>query len=162
MDDSQRIAAWAPGWEADSSTVRYLLGVPGQPDQQSIATHPLRSRRLKGLEPVEETGPAGIVRSPNGTLDARVAKRAERQVVQLRSADGEWRDASPGTFTGLHSLVWAPPEIQPDGAERASESRYLLLVSEQSLFVLDVTNGQIGGLAVACPTCTVERAVWLP
>ena len=162
VPDAQRIAAWAPDWEADSSTVRYVLGVPGQPDQQNIARHPLRSRRLKGLEPVDEAGVAGIVRSPNGTLSARVAERDGRQVVQLRSADGEWVDASPGTLEGLHSLVWAPAEIQPDGAEGASESRYLLLVSEQSLFVLDVTNGQIGGLAVACPTCTVERAVWLP
>ena len=66
---AQQIAAWAPEWEADSSTVRYLLGVPGQPDQQNIASHPLRSRRLKGLEPVEEAGAAGIVASPDGKLD---------------------------------------------------------------------------------------------
>ena len=159
---AEQIAAWAPGWEADSSTVRYVLGVPGQPDQQSIARHPLRSRRLKGLEPVEEAGAAGIVASPDGKLDARVAERDGRQVVQTRKGDGEWVDASPGTFDGLHSLVWAPLGIQPDGAESAPESRYLLLVSKQALFVLDVTTGQIGGLAIACPTCTVEQAVWLP
>lgn len=157
-----QIGAWAPGWQADSSTVRYVLGVPGQPDQQSIASHPLRSRRLKGLEPVEEAGVTGIGASPDGKLDARVAERDGRQVVQTRMADGEWVDASPGTFDGLHSLVWAPLELQPDDAENASKSRYLLLVSEQTLYVLDVTNGQIGGLAVACPTCTVNRAVWLP
>jgi len=162
VDDTQRIAAWAPGWEADSSTVRYLLGVPGQPDQQSIARHPLRSRRLKGLEAVEEAGAVGIVASPDGKLDARVAERDGRQVVQTRTADSEWIDASPGTFERLHSLVWAPFEIQPNGADNAPQSRYLLLVSEQALYILDVTSGQIGGLAVACPTCTVERAVWLP
>ena len=162
VPDVQRIAAWAPDWNADSSTVRYLLGVPGQPDQQNIASHPLRSRRLKGLEPVEEAGAAGIVASPDGKLAARVTERDGRQVVQTRNGDGAWVDASPGTFEGLHSLVWAPIEIQPDGADAATQSRYLLLVSEQTLYVLDVTNGQIGGLAVACPTCSVERAVWLP
>ena len=162
VPSAEQIAAWAPEWEADSSTVRYLLGVPGQPDQQNIASHPLRSRRLKGLEPVEEAGAAGIVASPDGKLAARVTERDGRQVVQTRKGDGDWVDASPGTFEGLHSLVWAPLEIQPDGADIAAQSRYLLLVSEQTLYVLDVTNGQIGGLAVACPTCSVERAVWLP
>lgn len=162
VPSAEQIAAWAPEWEADSSTVRYLLGVPGQPDQQSIATHPLRSRRLNGLEPVEEAGPAGIVRSPNGTLDARVAERAERQVVQLRTADGEWRDASPGTFEGLRSLVWAPSGLVAAGVDKTAEGGYLLLVGKQALYVLDVSSGQIGGLAVACPACTVERAVWLP
>ncbi len=126
---AEQIAAWAPGWEADSSTVSYVLGVPDQPDQQSIARHPLRSRRLKGLKAVEEAGAAGIVASPDGKLDVRVAERDGRQVVQTRKGDGEWVDASPGTFEGLHSLVWAPLGIQLDGADSAPQSRYLLLVS---------------------------------
>ncbi len=91
VPSAEQIAAWAPEWEADSSTVRYLLGVPGQPDQQSIASHPLRSRRLKGLEPVEEAGAAGIVASPDGKL-AATGDRTRRPPGRTDpvKGDGAW------------------------------------------------------------------------
>jgi hypothetical protein len=107
----------------------------------------------------------GTVAAGSGSLDgleARVAERDGRQVVQVRPADAEWRDASPGTFENLQSLAWAPASVDSAGSSDAVQSRHLLLQARQALYVLDVVSGQIGGLAVACPTCTIERAVWLP
>jgi hypothetical protein len=157
----QQIAAWAPRWEPDSATVRYVLGIPSQPDQQNIARHPLSSRRLKGLEAVQDAGVAGIVRSPDGALEARVAEREGRHMVQVRAVDGEWRDASPGTFDGVHALIWAPAEL-PAQTPDAAAGPVLMVVSQQALFLIDVDTGQIGGLAAACPSCTISRATWLP
>lgn len=157
----QQIAAWAPRWEADSATVRYILGMVGQLDQQNIARHPLSSRRLKGLEAVPEAGAAGIVPSPDGTIEARVAERDGRQVVQVRRVGGEWSDASPGTFDRVRTLVWAPSELQPDDPN-ATSGRYLLVVSHNALYTMNIDTGQIGGLAVACPSCTIGQATWLP
>lgn len=158
----EQVAAWAPEWEADSSSVRYILGVPGVPETQTLMRHTLRSRRPTVVGAAPEPGTVAASSGSADLLEARIAARDGRQVVQVRTADTEWRDASPGTFESLQSLAWAPASVDAVGSGAAAQTRHLLLQSRQALYILDVISGQIGGLAVACPTCTIERAVWLP
>lgn len=158
----QQTGAWAPAWEADSATVRYVMGLPDAPETQTLMRHALRSRRPTILGAAADAGSAGIVAGPGDPIEARVVEREGRQVVQTRSDGDAWLDASPGTFDGLRALVWSPVDLPPEGSEDAATGRHLLLVGRQTLYVLDIATGQIAGLAVACPTCTIERAAWLP
>lgn len=158
----QQIGAWSPSWEPDSAAVRYVLGVPGAPDTQSMMRHALRSRRPTILGSVPEAGISGLSSSPSGQVDARVVERNGREIVQVRPAGGDWSDSSPGTLSGIHDLVWAPSVLQSAPSGDFAQARYLLLVASQALYVLDVTSGSIGGVAVACSECTIHRAVWLP
>ncbi len=155
---ASQVAAWAPQWEPDGETVRYVRGLPGQIEQQNVVRHALRSRSPSVLWPAADEGALGLAREPGGQRLARVIVRDGREVVQVRSADGDWQDASPGSFAALRALVWAP-----DGsADQDDAPRLLLLADRQSLLLIDPSTGSISGLAVACPDCEVTNAVWLP
>lgn len=155
--DSQ-VAAWAPQWEPDGETVRYVRGLPGQIEQQNVVRHALRSRSPSVLWPAADEGVLGLAPEPGGGRAARVLLRGGRDVVQVRSADGDWQDASPGSFAALKALAWAPD----GGAGPNGAARLLMLADRQSLLLIDPATGSISGLAVACPDCEVTNAVWLP
>jgi hypothetical protein len=155
VDPSRQIGGWAPQWEADSETVRYVRGLPGQIEEQNVVRHPLRSRSPTVLWPATDEGKLGVVAEPAGQRLARVALRDGRDVVQVSLVPGAWQDATPGAFADLVALVWAPP-----GGGDAT--RPLLLVDRQTLLIIDPATGNISGLAVACPDCVVTQAVWLP
>ncbi len=153
VDPSQQIAGWAPQWEPDGETVRYVRGVPGQVEEQNIVRQPLRSRSPTILWPAADEGKLGMVAEPGGSRLARVAVRDGRDVVQVSLVANAWQDATPGTFADLTTLVWAPGGDAP---------RHLLLADRQTLLIIDPATGSISGLAVACPDCIVTQAVWLP
>jgi dipeptidyl aminopeptidase/acylaminoacyl peptidase len=155
VDASQRIGGWAPQWEADSETVRYVRGVPGQVGEQNVVRHPLRSRTSTVLWPAADEGKLGVVAEPGGPRLARVILRDGRDVVQVSPVANAWQDATPGAFVELTVLAWAPA-----GGEDAP--RLLLLADRQTLWLLDPATGSLSGLAVACPDCVVTQAVWLP
>ncbi len=157
LDASQRIGGWAPQWEADSETVRYVRGIPERIEEQNMVRHPLRSRSPTTLRPVADEGKLGVVVEPDGQRQARVILRDARDVVQVRQADGDWQDATPGTFADITALAWAPA-----GDADADAPRLLLLADRQTLWLLDPVTGNLSGLAVACPDCVVKQAVWLP
>jgi hypothetical protein len=157
LDASQRIGGWAPQWEADSETVRYVRGIPGRIEEQNMVRHPLRSRTSTALWPVADEGKLGVVADPNGQGLARVTLRDGRDVVQISPAPRAWQDATPGTFADLTVLTWAPAG-DPDG----DAPRLLLLADRQTLWLLDPATGNLSGLAVACPDCVVTHAEWLP
>jgi hypothetical protein len=156
VDASQRIGGWAPQWEADSETVRYVRGIPGQIEEQNVVRHTLRSRSPTVEWPVADEGELGVVSKPGGQGLARVIQRDGRDVVQISPAPRAWQDATPGAFTDITALSWAPAADIADGATR------LLLADRQTLWLLDPATGNLSGLAVACPDCVVTQAVWLP
>ncbi len=156
VDPSQRIGGWAPRWEADSETVRYVRGIPGRIEEQNIVRHPLRSRSPTVLWPAADEGALGAVADPAGPMEARVVWRDGRDVVQI-GRNGAWQDATAGTFADLAALAWAPA-----GDPESAAPRLLLLADRQTLWLLDPATGNLSGLAVACPDCVVTQAVWLP
>jgi hypothetical protein len=155
VDASQRIGGWAPQWEADSETVRYVRGIPGQVEAQNLVRQPLRSRSPTVLWSVADEGKLGVAADPNGPGLARVILRDGRDVVQVSLVANAWQDATPGAFVDLTVLAWAPA-----GDEDAP--RLLLLADRQTLWLLNPATGSLSGLAVACPDCVVTQAVWLP
>ncbi len=157
LDASQRIGGWAPQWEADSETVRYVRGIPGRIEEQNVVRQALRSRSPTTLWPVADEGKLGMVADLNGPGLARVILRDGRDVVQISPAPRAWQDASPGTFAGITALAWAP-----SGDAEADAPRLLLLADRQTLWLLDPTSGNLSGLAVACPDCRVTQVAWLP
>ena len=157
VDPASQIGGWAPQWEPDGESVRYVRGIPGLVEQQNVVRQPLRSRSFTALWPVADEGKLGVAAAPDGQRLARVIVRDGRDVVQVRPADGDWLDATPGTFADLIELAWAPAGA-PDSAAPAG----LLLADHQTLWLLDPTTGSLSGLAVACPDCVVTQAVWLP
>lgn len=157
VDAAQRIGGWAPQWEADSETVRYVRGIPGRIEEQNVVRHPLRSRLPTTLWPVADEGKLGVAADPNGPGYARVIQRDGRDVVQISTAPPAWQDATPGTFAGITALAWAPAGNADDAAPRL-----LLLADRQTLWLLDPATGSLSGLAVACPDCVVTQAQWLP
>ncbi|HSN76647.1 MAG TPA: hypothetical protein VL334_16365 [Anaerolineae bacterium] len=157
LDPSQWIGGWAPQWEADSETLRYVRGIPGRIEEQNIVRHPLRSRSPTVLWPVADEGKLGMVADPNGQGLARVTLRDGRDMVQVSLVPNAWQDAMPGTFADVAALAWAPV-----GEADVDTSRLLLLADRQTLWLLDPTSGNLSGLAVACPDCLVTQAVWLP
>jgi hypothetical protein len=155
VDPARQIGGWALQWEADSETVRYVRGVPGQIEEQNVVRHPLRSRTPTVLWPAADEGKLGVVAEPGGPRLARVVLRDGRDVVQVSSVANAWQDATPGAFVDLTVLAWAP-------AGGADAPRLLLLADRQTLWLLDPATGSLSGLAVACPDCVVTQAVWLP
>lgn len=153
VDPSRQIGGWAPQWESNSETVRYVRGVPGQVDEQNVVRHPLRSRSPTILWPAAEEGKLGVAADPAGAAQARVILRDGRDVLQVSLAGGAWQDATPGTFADLTELSWAPA---------SAAARLLLLADRQTLWVIDPATGNLSGLAVACPDCVVTQALWLP
>ena len=152
---ADRIAAWSPQWQS-ADVVRYVRGVPDAPDTYALMSHPVRSLKATQLWLVDDEGLLGIVRSPDGTLDARVVPMDDRMVVQISPvASREWTDL-PGAYDRLDALAWAPLA----GDEEAS--RYLLLLQDQAMLAVDVESGAIQGLALACPQCRIAEAAWLP
>jgi dipeptidyl aminopeptidase/acylaminoacyl peptidase len=156
VDAAQQIGGWAPQWEADSETLRYVRGIPGQIEEQSVMRHTLRSRSPTVVWPVADEGTLGVVPEPGGPGLARVILRDGRDVVQISPAPRAWQDATPGAFTDIMALSWAPAADSADGATR------LLLADRQTLWLLDPATGYLSGLAVACLDCIVTQAVWLP
>jgi hypothetical protein len=154
VDPARQIGGWAPQWEADSETVRYVRGVPGQIEEQNVVRHPLRSRTPSVLWPATDEGKMGLVAEPGGPRLARVVLRDGRDVVQVSPVANAWQDATPGAFSDITALAWAP------AGEDAP--RLLLLADRQTLWLLDPATGNLSGLAVACPDCEVTNAVWLP
>ena len=157
IDPAYQIAAWSPQWEPDGDTLRYLRGLPAQPDSYTWTLQPLSGERYITLlsDPVLDavlTYPAHPV---TGTR-LRTLPRDDRDALQ-QSPDGSlWLDASPGTFAALRSAVW-----QPDTDAAAAAPR-LLLADRQSLLLLDLATGKLNGLAVVCAACEITDAVWLP
>ncbi len=154
VDPARQIGGWAPQWEADSETVRYVRGVPGQIEEQNVVRHPLRSRTPSVLWPATDEGKMGLVAEPGGPRLARVVLRDGRDVVQVSPVANAWQDATPGAFSDITALAWAP------AGEDAP--RLLLLADRQTLWLLDPATGNLSGLVVACPDCVVTQAVWLP
>ncbi len=107
-------------------------------------------------EPDGETA-LGLASEPGGQRLARVVLRDGRDVVQVRTADGDWQDASAGSFAAIRALVWSPA-----GAGEDDAARTLLIADRQTLLIIDPATGAISGLAVACPDCMVTNAIWLP
>lgn len=157
VDPARQIGAWAPRWEPDSATVRYVRGVPGQIEQQNVVRQALRSRSNTVLWPAADEGKLGVVPEPDGQRLARVLLRDGRDMVQVSLGAGAWQDATPGAFADLTTLVWGP-----SGDEDSDTARDLLLADRQTLLIVDLATGNISGLAVACPDCVVTQAVWLP
>ncbi len=157
VDAAQRIGGWAPQWEADSETVRYVRGIPGRVEEQNVVRQPLRSRTSTVLWPAADEGKLGVAADPAGPGLARVTLRDGRDVVQISPATQAWQDATPGTFTDLVALTWSPAGDADNAAPRL-----LLLADRQTLWLLDPATSNLSGLAVACPDCVVTHAVWLP
>jgi hypothetical protein len=155
VDPAQQIGGWAPQWEADSETVRYVRGVLGQIEEQNIVRHPLRSRAFTVLWPAADEGKLGVVAEPAGPRLARVVLRDGRDMVQVSPVANAWQDATPGAFVDVTVLAWAL-------AGDKDAPRLLLLADRQTLWLLDPATGSLSGLAVACPDCVVTQAVWLP
>ena len=155
VDASQRIGGWAPQWEADSETVRYVRGIPGKVEEQNVVRQPLRSRSPTVLWPAADEGKPGVIADPAGQGLARVMLRDGRDVVQISPGPRAWQDATPGAFADITALAWAP-------TSDADAPRLLLLADRQTLWLLDPATGNLSGLAVACPDCVVTQAVWLP
>jgi len=149
---AQQIGGWAPQWEPDGETVRYVRGIPGQIEEQTVMRHALRSRTPTKLWPVADEGRLGVVADPEGQRLARVVLQDGRDVVQLDAGAG-WQDATPGTFAQVAALAWGPP---------GQAGPRLLVADRQALLIVDPASGAISGLAVACPDCVVTQAVWLP
>jgi hypothetical protein len=156
LDPSQHIAGWAPRWEPDSETLRYVRGIPGRIEEQNVVRQPLRSRSPTTLWTVADEGKLGMIADRDGQRSARVISRDGRDVVQLSLVERAWQDATPGTFADLTALAWMAP-----GSDRDAPGS-LLLADRQMLLLLDVATGNISGLAVTCPECVVTQAVWLP
>ncbi len=154
VEPASQVAAWAPQWEPDGEAVRYLRGLPGQVEQQNVVRHALRSRSPSVLWPAADEGALGLASEPGGQRLARVVLRDGRNVVQVRTADGDWQDASPGSFAAIRALAWSPAGAG-DGA------RSLMIADRQTLLLIDPATGAISGLAVACADCALTNAVWL-
>jgi hypothetical protein len=157
VEPASQVAAWAPQWEPDGEAVRYLRGLPGQIEQQNVVRHVLRSRSPSVLWPAADEGALGLASESGGQRLARVVLRDGRDVVQVRTADGDWQDASAGSFAAIRALAWSPA-----GAGEADTAPTLLIADRQTLLLIDPATGAISGLAVACPDCTVTNAIWLP
>jgi hypothetical protein len=157
VDPASQVAAWAPQWEPDGETVRYRRGLQNQIEQQNVVRHALRSRSPSVLWPAADEGALGLASEPGGQRLARVVLRDGRDVVQVRTADGDWQDASAGSFAAIRALVWSPA-----GAGEDDAARTLLIADRQTLLIIDPATGAISGLAVACPDCMVTNAIWLP
>lgn len=156
-DPAYQIAAWSPQWEADGAALRYLRGLPAQPDTYTWARQELAGNHFISILPVAvETEAVAYPVHPLAGVWLRRIPRDGREVLQ-QSADGEtWQDAG-GTFAAIRSVVW-----QPAAATAKTASPRLLVADRQSLLLLDPVSGALSGLAVTCAACEIGHAVWLP
>lgn len=160
---NHQVAAWQPTWEADGKTLRYVRGIPGDPDTYQVFRHPLSSRSASVLAPGDAAGVPGLPEVTGGAQAARAVERAGFFFVQVNTGDGEWRDAAPAGFRGLHALAWAPRDPATAFSKDTPAGRdALLLAADQGLLLLDVTNGTVAQLVAACPNCSITRVEWLP
>ncbi|MEZ4768584.1 MAG: hypothetical protein R2844_09175 [Caldilineales bacterium] len=152
---ADRVAAWSPAWES-ADVLRYVRGVPDAPATHQLLRHPVSSRRPTQAGLLDDNGTLGVIRSPDGTMDARAVAADGRVVVQVSPVEnGEWADL-PGAFDHLDALAWSP------AAGEVAGERYLLLEQDQNLLAVEISSGAIQGLALACPDCVITRSFWLP
>lgn len=151
------LAAWRPAWPADEADLTYVRGNPTDPADQTVVRQPLKSWQYSALWPLAEEGLLGLAPSADGRFEARLVEREDAQVIQLRPATkgAAWQDVALAPQADVQALLWDPPAA--DGSHR-----YLLIVREQGLSLVDTWTGQPQDLATTCPRCQVERVLWRP